>query len=503
MKAAPVAKVTPATVGVVDFRRSPPIQLFGQFRTRQSIESAISTHDYGDFTWSAALARQMLANPRLRGVVETRLNGLMGTAIRWEPARSNDIGRRAAKAIAEDWPLIASEAARKQLHQWGLILGVGFAQKHWHVSPTSGRAIPRLEVFDPAWTSWDWGPRLYRISSQQGVQWVRSPAQTVPGEDHELPAGSKISIASPMQWVVHEPFGQHSWLEALIHPTGETYLAHQWARRDMARAAEKLGLAAIKVLYPEGAGNQKALSALLLALRRLHSEGILPLEQRLDGSPGMNVEPFEYGGQGYDIIQRTKDSNSVDFSVLYLGHNLTTEVKGGSYAAANVGDLIRGDIKAFDGTSEASTMRFQVVADWAEMNFGDRELAPLAVYETDPPALNMTAAQTLTFVAQAIATLGKVAPWIDFEALLARFRVPMLPGIDRKIVQPPPPTPPGGGPVPPAGGDGKNLDAAVKRLAADLDSVARVDRPAAQAVVEGWLAGLVVKEPNGNSAATV
>lgn len=454
---------TPENVGHVAFHREPAIQLFTTYSQVSDVQSVVQAHDFGYFQLSSFLIEQILQNPRVRGIVGTREAGLVGTAIRWEPSKQNDAARRAARAIEEDWPLIISTPTRKQLHEWGLLLGVGFAQKHWYQSRTTGRAIPRVEVYHPSWTAWNWGPRLYQVWTQEGIQWVPSPSLLLPGQRWPALtpdiAASGQRAASPWQWVVHEPFGQHSWRRGLLHAVWSPWLAHEWARRDMARAAEKLGLAGIKVKYPKVSKEEPSLKAFLLALQNLNSEGIIPLEQREDGL-NYDAEVFEYGGVGYDIIHRTKDSNAIDLAVLLLGHNLTTEIKGGSYAAANIGDLIRGDIKAEDAAAEWSTMDQQVIGDWAEVNFGDRELAPRAVYETDPPALNMTAAQTLSFVAQAITTLSKVAPWIDYEALCTRFRIPMVPGQEHTIAPPPPPPPQ----APPKKLNGDDVDAMLKNI---------------------------------------
>jgi len=90
-------------------------------------------------------------------LTNTRTDGLVGTEIRWEPGQNNTLGRRAARDIVEDWPLIATAATRKQNAVWGWFLGASFLQKHWYASPPSGRVIPRLEVCPPQGAVWAWG----------------------------------------------------------------------------------------------------------------------------------------------------------------------------------------------------------------------------------------------------------------------------------------------------------------------------------------------------------
>jgi hypothetical protein len=392
-------------------RREPAIPVASAYTNVKTVREVVRRLDAGDIYEAALLVEQMLWNPRLRGVLETRLNGLMSTSIRWEPGRDNTAGRRAAKAIKEDWPLIADEPTRKQFHEWGLMLGVCPAQRAWFRCGSTGREIPRLQVFHPQWMTWNWAKRVYQIQTlDDGIIEVESP--TLVGGDDALP-----------DWVIHEPFGVHSWRRGLIHAAWYAWLGHEWAARDQARASEKLGIGILKAKYPFGTADSDDTKAFVRGLRSVNSEGVVPCGETSDGRK-YDAEPLEFTGTGYDMILRTKDSKAVDLAVLFLGHNLTTEAKGGSYAAANVGDLIRGDIKGFDAYAEAATYRRQLLAPWAERNFGDPELAPIPVYETDPPALNLTAAQTLQALGGAMISFAKF-PEVERRALFERFRVPM------------------------------------------------------------------------------
>jgi hypothetical protein len=410
----------PAVANLDDVRapkvyREPPLPVGSRYTKVDVVRSVIDLLDVGHFREPAILFDQMLWNPRLRGVLETRLNGLIGTAIRWEPGKPNAAGRRAAKAIVEDWPLIASESFRKQRHMTGLNIGVAFAQKHWYRSESTGRLIPRLQSYSPVWVYWNWPSNSYKIQTlDNGLIDVPSPAMQ---RQKQQGLGT---------WVIHEPFGQYSWRGGLIHSAWYPWLGHEWAGRDQSRASEKLGIGILKAMYPQGKKGAD-MDAWLKGLRSINSEGVVPCAEDESGRK-FDVQTLEFTGAGYEMIHRTKDSKAVDLAVLYLGHNLTTEAKGGSYAAANIGDLIRGDIKCADAKAEATTDHEQVLADWAEANFGDPELAPIAVYETDPPALNMTAAQTLNFLAQAAQGLARFEG-VDLVQLFERFRVPTQPGI--------------------------------------------------------------------------
>jgi hypothetical protein len=432
--------------------------------------------------WGSWLVEQMQWNSRVRGLNNTRWDGLIGTEIRWEPGNDSDVARRAARDIVKDWPLIAPSPTRKQVSKWGLNLGVGFAQKHWYRSKSSGRDIPRLETYHPQWAVFDWSLRAYRVWTLSGWCIVPSPSLQVPGEEWQPSYAADTQLADGLRrWVVHEPFGQHSWREGLVHAAWRPWLGHEWANRDMARGSEKMGLGIIKLKYPKSI-DKTALNLLISKMRSLGTEGVIPVEQYPEGSEqaSYDAEAFEWSGAGFDMIRGTKESNATDLAVLYLGHNTTAETKGASVgASAQVGNLIRGDIRVGDCYSEFATMVGQVLPDWAEVNYGDPRHAPIPIYVTDPPSENQAAATTLFNVANAIEKLRVSSPNVDFDELLNRFRVPMLPV---KTVVAPAAAPAATGPAPPADLAKQDPAAAPSDAAAtlaltpsDLASIVKVD----------------------------
>lgn len=422
---------TETAKALMDIRREPPITIAPRFRDIRTCESIITTLDFGQFQLAAWMIEQMRWNSRVRGVQNTRWDGLIGTEIRWEPGRQNDTARRAARDIVEDWPLMASAATRKQIARWGCDLGVSFAQKHWYESPTSGRMIPRLEHYHPQWAIWDWSLRGYRIWTLDGWMLVPSPALMVPGQAWApLFPSAYAQPESLRRWVVHEPFGQHSWREGMIHAAWKPWMGHELANMYLSRGAEKHGNGIIAIDYP-ATTDKAALTLLMQKLRTLGTEGVIPLETYPEASDkaSYKARPFEWTSTGFDIIRGAKESNATDLAVLYLGHNTTAETKGASVgASAQVGNLIRGDIRVGDCYNEFATMYGQEVRDWAEVNYGDAGNAPIPIYVTDPPSENMAAATTLFNVAQAIEKLRANVAGVDVTELLNRFRVPMVVG---------------------------------------------------------------------------
>jgi len=440
--------------------REPPITIAPDFQTVDAIKGVITTLDYGQFMYAAWLIEQMWWNSRLRGITNTRMDGLVGTPIRWQPGRENRDARAAARDIVTDWPLIASTATRKQISKWGLNLGVCFAQMHWYKASGTRRQIPKLETYHPQWGSFDWSLRAYRVFTQNaGWVIVPSPALSIPGEQWQPPDGVGAQQMEPAdRWVVHEPFGQHSWRDGLVHSAWDPWFGLTLANRNMHRSSEKMGLGIAKVKYPKSV-DKTALNLLISKMRRLGREAVIPVEQygpnttAGDDLPMANydVEPFEWTQTGADIITRDRESCLSDLAILYLGHNTTAETKGASVgASAQVGNNIRGDIRVGDCYSEFATMYGGPVRAWAERNYGDPGNAPIPIYVTEDPSENTAASTTLFNVANAIDKLRQSCPGIDFDELLNRFGVPLQPG-GCKLQQPlVPPAPSGAGKTPPA-----------------------------------------------------
>ena len=215
-----------------------------------------------------------------------------------------------------------------------------------------------------------------------------------------------------------------------MHAAWRAWFGHDTAFRDQARKSEKDGVGRVKALYPRGASDKdKTAQTRWLAGVNGATAGsgsTIPCELDEQGKKRFDIEPFEFGMSGSAAISDAINTAGTLLSILFLGHNLTTEVKGGSYAAAGVGEYIRDDIKVDDSSAEDAWAGTQLLAPWAQWNFGDPSLAPHAIYVTDSPSVNQARAQALQALGQFIASLVGKVPDVDIKALLEQFGVPML-----------------------------------------------------------------------------
>ncbi|MDD2867700.1 DUF935 domain-containing protein [Neomegalonema sp.] len=88
------------------------------------------------------------------------------------------------------------------------------------------------------------------------------------------------------------------------------------------------------------------------------------------------VEAAKGGGAGTDLYERLANWLDRQVSKAVLGQTLTTEVSGGSLAAAKVHDDVRRDIMRADARQLASALNRDLVRPLIDLNRGPRELYP-------------------------------------------------------------------------------------------------------------------------------
>jgi hypothetical protein len=439
--------------GLPRTHREAPIQIFGRYTTKAEFQSVVQLHDYGYFQYSSWLASQMLTDSRVASAMGTRSDGLIGKKIVWSPGKLNEKGRRAARDIETDWPLIAPPTARAQMHRWGIISGVKPAQRHWFVS-ASGRAIPANRALLDAVVSvglvelgvshLDVGRRY----SARSVAVALRPRRVV----DSVSPGTRMEPDDPRLWTVYEPFGVHSWRDEqnLLHSLWEPYFGHALANTDMNRVCEKQGRGNMVLDFPRGT-DEATRDEYIGKLLDVGAEGIFPIEkggpaEDLHSRADYDLRPFEWPAGGWEIVKGTKSSNADEIAILILGHATMQQTDGASVgASAKTGNLIRGDIAIGDTLKETS-WTYPLLRDWATANYGDPDCAPIPGYVVEEPMANVAAAQTAQFVSVALPVLEHYG--VDTVEMQRRFNFPLVDNPPTKPGPPPwitkeAPSPPG------------------------------------------------------------
>jgi hypothetical protein len=393
--------------------RDIPIRTFTDWDSVTAIRSVLRSLEAGQFLSAAMLADGMLRDDRINAVLATRVGGLLGSPIAFESDDSRD-GKKMARALRGDgaapslWDQMFTASTISELLRWGLLLNMGVGELIW--STEGGQWVPRLKVWHPQFVMWRWDTWSYWVQTMDGMV-------ELPKVDQEIHSDGK--------WIVYCPFGfRFGWLRGLLRALAQPYLIRNWAYRDWARYSEVHGLPARKAVVPSSAEDfQKR--QFVSSIANLGNEPVIECQVRSDGQK-FDLELVEANAQSHEGFKQLIEKCESSIAIALLGHNLTTEVKGGSLAAARVGDDIRDDIRRWDALTIPRTLRDQALVWWARYNFGSEAKCPHPRYQVDPVKDADSSANRLKTVASAIETLRKVEAPVDYVALCKAHDVPLV-----------------------------------------------------------------------------
>jgi len=298
-----------------------------------------------------------------------------------------------------------------------VMLGIGLAEVLWETSDGSWQ--PRLKVWHPSFLWWRWDTRSYWLNTQDGQV--------------EIPEGGSG------KWLVYCPYGYYrGWMDGRVRPLSLPWLVRGWARRDWARYSEVHGIPAKKAIVPPTADvDQKSRFTRMLA--NLGSEPVIECEQGQDGNR-FDYELVEAKANSWECFSRLLEHADTAIAVTLLGQNLTTEVKQGSRAAAQVHNSVRRDFLRADAATLGRALRKGLLQPWARFNFGHEELAPRPAWGTEPPEDAAAEADALQKLAVALGAFQDAKLPVDLLALLREQGVPLLPeAADNDAPAPKPP----------------------------------------------------------------
>ncbi len=331
--------------------------------TVEQARGALYAHMMGQFDASAQLFDSILGDDRVMATMGSRISGLFGREARFSSANDSDAAKECRLAWEAWWPRLSGDSAMAEMHTYGIGMGFSPAQLVWDTSkPVWG---PYLRPWHNRFTYFDWASRFMMAQSQDGT------IPITPGDG---------------KWVLHSPYGDYrGWIRGAIRALAEPWMLRHFAFRDMARFSEIHGLPTRigKVPAVSDPGERSAFEA---SIANLGSDTAMILPQGVDGPDG--------SGYGYELVE-AKDTawetfpgliDRCDMSIILaiLFQNLTTEVKGGSFAATSAHMDIRQSGLQGDDAAWANTIYNQVARPFAWLNFGDADLAPRTWRDVEP-----------------------------------------------------------------------------------------------------------------------
>jgi hypothetical protein len=335
------------------YRDIPNVQSLTQWRV-EGMREALREHLSGIFVNSAQLCDAILGDDRVQATLASALSGLFGREVIFEPADDSMAAKECLDAWVQAWPRIASPAAMSTMGAYAKIMGWHDAQLAWDTSESIW--VPEFRPWHPRYEFYFWDPvRRMTAISQDGL----------------IPV-----VGGNGKWFSFQPYGEYrGWIRGCIRSLAEPWLIRHWALRDWARYSEKHGLPIVKA-YAPAASDPAQRDPFEAAVSNLGNEGTIMLPRGVDGQISYDIafaEPATVSWEGFaGLIDRC------DMSIVLslLMQNLTTEVKGGSFAATTAHMDIRQGGIVYDNVAWRGAIRQQVARPFALYNFGDPRLAP-------------------------------------------------------------------------------------------------------------------------------
>jgi hypothetical protein len=375
------------------------------------IRAAEMAADSGYLRQVANLCDWLLGDDRVAGTLSARVESLLGLEPTFEQSGDKRKSKRVVRALeaGEDWWEAYPEDELATMLAWGILAGVQPLSHNW-TPPLEGhgdRVLPMPENWHLQHLRYDWPTRrwMIRVARTAGIVDTGLEEELVPGDG---------------RWVLHTPYGKsRPWSRGLWRGLARLVLMKHYAIQDWSRFGEKacilVGTSAEDV---ESSREQRA--QLAKDIYELGREGVAFLPS------GFDLKTVELVANTKEIYLAQIDMANTAIAILVRGGNLSTEVKGGSFAAtesqAETGDASK---RRFDAQSLTTTVHDQSLTWWAEFNFGSDALAPWPVYPVEPKKDLKARSETLNTASTALDRMLTNGIPVDIEAFCEEFEIPL------------------------------------------------------------------------------
>lgn len=350
------------------------------------IEKSVLTQEIAAPTLTGV--RQIVSGHPAQGLTPARLAGLLREAEQGDPMRYLELAeemeekdlhylsvlgtRKRAVAQLEITVEPASESAEHQRHaelvrnflerdelEDELVdildaVGKGYSATEivWETSARQWMPV-RLEWRDPRWFAFDQADgRTLQLRSESGFE-------PLPPFKFVLPV-MKAKSGIPIRG-------------GLARAAAWAYLFKNYDIKDWVAFAEVYGQP-IRVGKYHPNATQEERETLLRAVANIGADAAAIVPQ------SMLIEFVQADTQkSADLYEKLADWLDRQLSKAVLGQTLTTEVKGGSFAAAKVHDSVREDIERADAKQVAAALNRDLVRPIVELNFGPQQAWPRIV----------------------------------------------------------------------------------------------------------------------------
>lgn len=361
------------------------------------------------------LVETIFTDDRVSGVMSTRTHGLLGLPMEFTGGTKEAI--MALEGTPEEpgeWWQMHDESELAKLVRWGLMGGIGLAQRIELPRLIGQPHRYRIETWSPRWLQ-------YYHTAVNGSHWA---VLTQDGLEPIAPGDG--------QWILFMPYGaRRPWAEGLYNAIVFDWLLKHFSKEDRANYSEVLG-SPIRVGYTGAGSTEGQRNKFLSQMRNLGKSGSFTLPKDWD------LKLLEATGKSYEIYDGAiKDANEA-ITIVLAGQVVTTEGTTG-FSSGNIHDAIKQDLIRFDAERLSACLRAQSLEQWAWMNYSSHRAAPWPKWDTAKPADTAEQAAGLGALGDAVtkldAALSAHGLQVDVDKLVAQYDVPV-----RK--KPEPTTPP-------------------------------------------------------------
>ena len=399
LRAIPTSPQKISTVQILEPQPRP-----AQGWTPAKIKSAERQADNGDIALAADLGEYLQADDRVSGLVQTLgLVAALPLSFDTPGTPGTEETTPQAAALEEDFWKFLPEDTITQTIGWLRILGVAFLHvRSWDFDPESGRVLPTIEVWHPRNFKFDFGVRKWVLKGDK-------PQVIEPGDG---------------RWIVITAFDRlRPWSRAPWRSLSRFWLLKNYAISDWGLYSNKnaTGFLVAKNTTQVGSATPEARTELTRDLQQLGRNGAAALPD------GFDLDLVESVARTFESFKLQIEMADLAASIALTGNNLTTQVDGGSHAAANVHERVTiGRIRSI-AEALSTALRDQLLVWYTAWNFGVGAVAPYPHWDTRPPRSRKDEADTLSSAATALQQLMAAGAPVDTVAFCEAFGIPVDP----------------------------------------------------------------------------
>jgi phage gp29-like protein len=366
--------------------------------TPEKIKEAFTSAEGGNLLQLADFVETMLTDDRIDGVLSTRTHGLLGLP------RTLKGGLEVSRVLLEKhWATMHDEAELVRLMQWGIMLGIGLAQR-----------IPLPRVIGQ--------PQRYRLETWS-PRWLFSNEASSDGGWQVITREGTRAVLPGSQFILFLPYGvKRPWAAGKWRSCAFPWALKHFALEDRANHSEVFGSPAKVGKAPQGA-TERQRKSFRSQLANLGRNGVLMLPEGWDYS----VESAT--GNQFEIYSDSIAWADQALTIVLAGQIVTTEGTQG-FSSGNVQDNIKGDFIRFDARRLEHLLYEQSILPWHRVNFGYDTEPPTPYWNTEKPVNQSQQAVTFEILGRAVRDLDIALRdsdvRVDTRVLAEKYQIPLV-----------------------------------------------------------------------------